>query len=85
MHLMLALLLLLAACSVPPPLVAPKRVLSCPAPAEAPSHLPRLVTPEVLRLLYYAERAARLEDEAALATCDARRMELLKLVDRSGM
>lgn len=58
----------LAGCAAPVAAV-PDGPVACPPAADAPARLPRLVTPDLLRARYYAERAARLEDEDALDTC----------------
>ena len=80
MLVLLALVLLLAACSPPPLPSIPAELRACPGAAEAPPKLGRIVTPEALRALYYAERAARLETQDALETCAGRLARLLEIM-----
>ena len=80
MHLMLALALLLAACAAPPRHDIPAELRACPTPAEAPPRLGKLLTVETLRARYYAEKAARLEDQDALETCAGRLARLLEII-----
>jgi len=80
--LILALALLLAACAAFPHSDIPPELRACPGPAEAPPRLGKLLTVETLRARYYAERAARLEDEDALQTCAQRLARVLALVGK---
>jgi hypothetical protein len=82
MPLMLALALLLTACAASGRPDIPPELRACPGPAEAPPRLGKLITVEVLRARYYAERAARLEDEDALQTCAQRLARVLALIGK---
>ena len=82
MRLTLALALLLAACGVATAPKVPPELRACPGAAEAPPRLPAIRTPEALLSRYYAERAARLEDEASLAACAGRLARVLGLLER---
>jgi len=77
----LALALLLTACVTPRPEV-PAALRACPPAADTPPPLGRLVTPETLRARYYAERAARLEDQDSLAACADQLARVLGLLAR---
>lgn len=79
----LALAAFLAACAVPAAPVVPAELRTCPAAPDAPHPLPSIVTPEGLRARYSAEHAARIETEAALATCAARLEQLVALIERT--
>jgi len=80
MLVLLPLLLLLAACAAPPRPDIPADLRACPTPAEAPPRLGKLLTVETLRARYYAEKAARLEDQDALETCAQRLARLLEIM-----
>jgi hypothetical protein len=76
----LALAALLAACTAPQRVAVPVADRRCPEAPEAPPSLPRIVSPEGLRILYWRERSARLETMGALAECSERLAAVLQIL-----